>query len=190
MRTLLRSWRPLLLAAFCATAVQAAELDHVAVPPAQTVPGARLTLNGLALRTYSFLRVHIYVAALYLERRCSDPDEILASNQPKLLHFAFLHDVDAQTARQSWSEAFAANCPRPCRLPDGAIERFLAAIPAVRQGDSLTLLFTANRMDFLMNGRRMGSVPDPDFARLILATFIGRHPSSEEVKTGLLGTSG
>ncbi|HEY2132118.1 MAG TPA: chalcone isomerase family protein, partial [Acetobacteraceae bacterium] len=81
-------------------------------------------------------------------------------------------------------------CPRPCRFPDGAIERFLAAVPAVRQGDRLTLLFTAGGMDFFMNGRPIGSVKDQDFARLILATFIGQHPSSEEVKFGLLGASG
>ena len=83
----------------------AAELDGVVMPDTEDVAGHHLVLNGLGLRTYSILRVHVYVAGLYLERRSSDPNAILASSQPKLLRFVFLRDVDAEDARQSWREA-------------------------------------------------------------------------------------
>ena len=77
MRGLLRlSFTAFLLFTYVSAAA-AVELDGVAMPEAQTVAGARLALNGLALRTYSFLRVHIYVAALYLEHRTSDAKAIL-----------------------------------------------------------------------------------------------------------------
>ena len=76
------------------TMAAAAELDGVVMPDKQDIAGHHLVLNGLGLRTYSLLRVHIYVAGLYLERRTTDPAAILVSNQPKMLRFVFLRDVE------------------------------------------------------------------------------------------------
>ena len=43
------------------------------LPDTLQVDGKTLHLNGLGLRTYSFLRIHIYVAGLYLEHLSTDP---------------------------------------------------------------------------------------------------------------------
>ena len=168
----------------------AAELGGVAMPDTQAVAGYHLVLNGVGLRTYSILRVHIYVAGLYLDHRSSDADAILNSSRPKLLRFVFVRDVDAGDARKSWREALDRNCPAPCRLPADSVARFLAAIPSVHNGDTNTLLFTDRGLEFFINGRSAGRVADPDFVRVILATFIGPNPTSEEVKAGLLGAPG
>ena len=53
----------------------AAELDGIVMPDKQDVAGYHFVLNGLALRTYSVLRVHVYVAGLYLEHRTIDPSD-------------------------------------------------------------------------------------------------------------------
>ena len=168
----------------------AAELDGVVMPDKQDVAGYHFVLNGLALRTYSVLRVHVYVAGLYLEHRTVDPNVILGSSQPKLLRFVFVRDVDAEDARKSWREALDRNCPAPCPLPADSIARFLAAIPSVHNGDVNTLLFTVRGMEFFINGRSAGHIANPDFRQVILSTFIGPNPTSEEVKAGLLGARG
>ena len=165
----------------------AAQLDGVFMPDKQDIAGHHLVLNGLGLRTYSILRVHVYVAGLYLERRSTDPDAILRSSQPKMLRFVFLRDVDAEDARKSWREALERNCPAPCRLSADSIDRFLAAIPSVHSGDTNTLLFTVRGVEFFINGQSAGRIENPDFKQVILSTFIGPSPTSEEVKAGLLG---
>jgi hypothetical protein len=172
------------------TMVAAAELDGVAMPDQQDIAGHHLVLNGLGLRTYSILRLHVYVAGLYLERRSADPNAILGSSQTKMLRFVFLRDVAAEDARKSWREALERNCPAPCRLPADNVDRFLAAIPSVHKGDTNTVLFTARGVEFLINGRLAGRVENPDFKQVILSTFIGPRPTSEEVKAGLLGAQG
>src|SRR4051795_13419 len=133
------------------------------------------------------LKVH---NSLYLQHRTSDATAILNSTQPKVLRFAFLRDIDAQMARKSWSEAFERSCPAPCRLPAESIDRFLAAVPSVREGETSTLLFTDRGMDFFVNNRLIGRISDHEFARVILATFIGQYPTSKDVKAGLLGAPG
>jgi hypothetical protein len=78
------------------------------------------------------LRVHVYVAGLYLERRTPDPNAIVGSSQPKLPRFVFLRDVDAEDARKSWREALDRNCPAPCSLTaDGNHSQ-----PTLQTGDS------------------------------------------------------
>jgi Chalcone isomerase-like len=181
-------WAALLVLA--ASTTRAAELAGVTMPDRQDIGGYHLVLNGMGLRTYSILRVKIYVAGLYLEHRLTDGNAILNSSRPKLLHFVFLHDVGAADARKSWREGFDRNCLAPCRLPGDKIDQFLAAIPSVHEGDTSSLLFTGRKVDFLLNGHLLGRVTDPDFTRVILATFVGPYPTSEEVKSGLLGNLG
>ena len=67
----------------------AAQLAGVALPDAVTLDGAELHLNGIALRTYSWLRIRIYVAGLYLEHPSHDADAILRSPEEKLLVVRF-----------------------------------------------------------------------------------------------------
>ena len=167
--------------------VGAAELDGAAMPDTQDVAGVHLVLNGIALRTYSFFRVHIYVVGLYLERRSADADAILASSQTKLLRFVFERHVDAEDARESWREGFDSNCRPPCRLSVEMTDRFLAAVPSVQRGDIGTLLFTAQGLSVFMNEQLIGRVPDPGFVRVILSTFIGPYPVAAALKRDLLG---
>lgn len=178
----------LLLLAATAT-VSAAELDGIVMPDMQEVDGAHLVLNGMALRTYSFLRIHIYVAGLYLEHRSADASEILASNRPRLLRFVFQRHVDAEEARKSWREGLERNCRLPCQLSPEMVARFMASVPTVKNGDIGALQFTAQGLNVFMNGQSIGHVPDPEFVRVILSTFIGSYPVAASLKRDLLGAS-
>jgi len=117
--------------------------------------------------------------------RC--PDTILHSQERKLIDIRFLRDVDAEDARKAWREAFKQNCKAPCYLDPHDMQRFLAAVPSVHTGDNSTLLFTSRGVHITLNGRLMGDIPDPRFAELMLATFIGREPPTPRLKQGLLG---
>ena len=112
------AWAPL-------PGAQAADLDGVAMPDTRVVDGAPMRLNGIGLRTYSMLGIHIYVAGLYLERQSDDPDSILHSPERKLLDIHFVRDVDANNARQAWRDGFANNCrPPACYLDPADVQRF------------------------------------------------------------------
>lgn len=170
-----------------ACAASAAELDGVAMPNVRQAGGVTLRLNGMGLRTYSVFRIHIYVAGLYLEQPSSDADAILRSDQTKLLEVRFVHDVDVEDARKAWIEGFDGNCIAPCHLPENEVARFLAAVPAFRRGDGSVLLFTHGTVQVSIDGQMIGTVTDPLFARIILATFIGRAPPTDRLKRELLG---
>ncbi len=112
-------------------------------------------------------------------QRCP-PSSHSASGKPGAVH-------SAEQARKAWREGFDRNCLAPCQLAPQDIERFLAAVPALRKGDSFTLLFTARGAEVAANSRRVGSITDPEFARQMLATFIGLQPPTPRLKRELLG---
>ncbi len=157
------------------------------MPDARLAAGAILRLNGISIRTYSVFNIHIYVAGLYLQIPSTDADAVLESDQIKLLDIRFVHDVDAGAARDAWREGFDGNCIAPCRLRPADVKRFLDAVPPFKAGDRSELLFTRAGVDISVNGRGLGTVADPTFARVILATFIGRDPPSPRFRRELLG---
>jgi len=175
------------LAILAIPAGAAATLDGVSLPETATLGTTELRLNGIALRTYSWLRIRIYVAGLYLERPSHDAETILRSPEKKLLVVRFIHDVDAEDARKAWREGFDDNCRAPCHLAPADVARFLAAVPAMRSGDRSTLAFTPAGVSITLNGQVLGTISDPMFAHAVLATFIGPHPPTERLKRGLLG---
>jgi hypothetical protein len=165
----------------------AADLDGVSMPPVISVAGHTLRLNGMGLRTYSIFHVHIYVAGLYLERPTSDAEAILQSDQMKLMMIRFVHDVSADQSRQAWSDALAENCVAPCHLSSADEALFLSLVPPFHRGDESVMLFDDHSAQISVNGRHIGTVTDPAFARTLLANFIGRYPPTEAVRRGLLG---
>ncbi len=183
--------RNLILATVVALAplslARAADLNGVAMPDTRMADGTPMQLNGIGLRTFSVLRIPIYVAGLYLERRSDNPDAIMHSPETKLLDIRFLRDVDAEEARKAWLDGFERNCKKPCHLDPRDIQRFLAAVPPVHNGDETILLFTPNGVSVWLNGQSMGAISDPHFAEIMLATFIGVEPPTPRLKRQLLG---
>lgn len=167
----------------------AAQLAGVALPDAVTLDGTDLQLNGIGMRTYSLLRIHIYVAGLYLEHPSHDAEAILESPERKLLVIRFVHDVDTNDAREAWRDGFDKNCRAPCHLAPSDVERFLAAVPAMRAGDRSTLAFTREGLRITMNGHTLGTITDPVFSRAVLATFIGPEPPTVRLKRELLNNT-
>ena len=60
-------------AALTAGAAHGKECKGVTFPDQAQVEGSSLTLNGLGLRQATFLKVNVYVAALYVAKTSSDP---------------------------------------------------------------------------------------------------------------------
>lgn len=162
------------------------ELDGVTLPDTMQVDGRTLHLNGLGLRTYSFLAIHIYVAGLYLEHLSTDPEAIIRSPELKLLTVRFQRDVGADAAQKAWREGLGNNCQPPCHLDPEDLEKFLAEVPEMHTGDTFVLLFTQHGATVTVSGRPLGAITHRQFADAMLSTFLGPKPASPALKQALL----
>jgi hypothetical protein len=165
---------------------QVAELDGVQLPVTARADGKTLHLNGVGLRTYSILGIHIYVAGLYLEHPSTDADAVMRSPETKLLKIRFVRNVGAEAARNAWRTGLQNNCRAPCQLDPQDVARFLAEIPAMHAGERYSFLFTRQGATIRADGIPLGTITKPQFAMAMLATFLGPAPASPRLKAELL----
>ena len=165
----------------------AAQLAGVSMPDTQTVGTTQLVLNGMGLRTYSLLAIHIYVAGLYLQQPSHDAEAILASPEIKLVRMHFVHSVGAAAMRGAWRRGLTRNCVAPCVLSQARLAAFLAALRPVNAGEDVTLEFQPWGAEAFYDGVSVGTIDDPGFARLMLEVFIGKNTTVPQLKRELLG---
>ena len=178
-----------LLGLSLAMPARAATLAGVTLPDTYPAGGQTLVLNGLGLRTVTFLGVKAYVAGLYLPKKSTDARAILASPGPKIVLMQFLHSASKSQIEDQYREGERKNCGHgECNPADEAdFERLIAATPATAVGDTLTYFYNASGVRVLFNNRQIADLANPDLARLLLAGFIGNTPPSEDLKQHMLG---
>jgi len=188
-----RKLLPALLCAVLAVApalgAAAAALEGVTLRDTYPLDGQTLVLNGAGLRTFSFLRIRVYVAGLYLTERSHDARAILDSAEPKVIVMVFLHGASKERISQQYHEGEQHNCGQgECDAADAAdFERLVAATPGVEPGDSFTYVVTDAGLRLYVNARLVADIPNRDLGRRMLAGFIGDHPPTPELRRGLLG---
>jgi hypothetical protein len=166
----------------------AAECRGVNFPEHLQLDGKELTLNGLGIRKATFLKVHVYVAALYVARPTRDPQAIVAANDPYELTLHFVRNVDADDLKKGWGEGFARNPTPDLPALQGRIATLSSWMPDVKSGQRLTFVHRPGQgVQVDVAGTAKGTIPGDDFARAFISIWLGAMPPNAELKSGLLG---
>ena len=133
-------------------------------------------------------KVDVYVAGLYLEQRSSDATAILASNQSKSIVLRFVRDVDGADIVKAWNEGFKKNASVPLAGLQRGIDQLDRWMPAkLRSGDTLSFAFVPGKgVTVSVNNVPKGTIAGDDFARSMLAIWLGPNPPTGGLKRGLL----
>jgi len=162
--------------------------NGVDFPDQVQVDGATLSLNGLGLRQATFLKVNVYVAALYAAKPSKDPGVLLGSGGPSELILQFVRDVGADDLRKGWNEGFEKNSS--AQLP--ALKERIATLNGwmsdVKTGQRLVFIHKPGAgVQVDVNGTVKGTIKGDDFAKAFLSIWLGADPPNPEIKAGLLG---
>lgn len=159
--------------------------------PQLTLGGSTLQLNGVGLRAVAWLKG--YAAGLYLARKATTPEAVLAVPGPKRLQLRMLVDVPTVEFVKAFHKGIARNTPA-AEQPALAerMQRFDAMVSSLREvktRDVVDLDFLPGTgMLFTHDGRRVGApIAGEDFYAALLRIFIGQRPVDKEMKIGLLG---
>jgi hypothetical protein len=160
----------------------------VTMPDTVTLGGKTLRLNGMGLREATMLKVDVYVAGLYLEHVSSDPSKIVASNELKMITLRFKRGVDHDDIVKAWREGFERNATVPVETLKPMIAQLDSWMPSFHKGDTLTFIAMPGRgVAVDINGARKGVLGDDNFARSLVAIWLGPRPPTGSLKSGLLG---
>ncbi len=169
------------------TAVRALELGGHEIADRVELAGRRLSLNGAGVRQKFVFK--IYVAALYLEERASDPRVILASEGPWQLTMHFMRNIGHHQLLEAFTEAFEHNNADQLEQLRSDLEKFHSVLEDLHKGDDLWIGYIPGTGTVLhAPSGAVAVVPGKRFADALLRTWIGEHPSDEELKARLLGS--
>jgi hypothetical protein len=167
--------------------VVAGELAGIVLPETAKIGDTTVKLNGMGLRKKFVVKV--YVGALYLPEKSSDPAKILAADVPMRMVMHFIYkEVEAAKVTEGWSDGFANNSGAELPALKERLERFNSWWPAMKSGDEAMMTYVPGTGTTLeVNGKALGTIPGRDFARALQNVWVGPKPPDSNLKEGVLG---
>jgi len=180
--------RPLfaVLALSLALPALAKDVAGVAVPDSVSVGGQTLVLNGAGIRTKFFVKV--YVAALYLEKRSSDPVAIVAADAPWKVSLTLKREADKKAILGGFKEGFENNsrADLPKLLAD--LDRVDAVMKDLKPGDVVEFTYLPGAgCTVTAAGGGTVTIEGKIFAAGMLRIWLGDEPAQGGLKSELLG---
>lgn len=172
---------------------QAREVAGVQLEEEARVDGvaAPLVLNGAGVRSKFFVK--LYVAGLYLEKRLTSADAILASPGPKRVRMHFVYDeISAEKIRAAWSDGYAANHAAEALAGfRDRIDQFNSYFSTLKAGDVVDVDYAPGRGTTVrVNGETKGTVTGEDFHQATLRIWLGESPASSGLKKAMAAGDG
>ena len=164
----------------------AVAIADITVKDQISVGGETLKLNGAGLRTKFFM--NIYIGALYLGEKSKDAEAIANSPAAKVMELTFLRDLDGEKISSAFLEGFAKNCELNCSVLKPKMEELAKAVPAIKKGQKMQLISTAESVKLLMDDSVKVEVQAKNLGNEVIRLFIGKTPPTEDLKKGLLGS--
>lgn len=162
------------------------KIDDILMPETVMVETKKLVLNGTSFRKASLFNVKVWLSGLYLENKSHQSDEILSSTSLKVIRLFPLYNISINDSIKGWKVAFEGNCETRCQVLDPEIQKFLNSMPEFKKKDEYLYIFTSHGVSYTLNGKEIFKSENLDFSRLLLATWIGKKPPTEEARRGLL----
>jgi ATP-dependent 26S proteasome regulatory subunit len=169
-----------------ASTVLAADIAGVTLPDTVQVAGTTLLLNGAGIRTKYMVKV--YVAGLYLTQKSSDPNAIVKANAPKRIVMHFVRDVSKSQLTDGFAESFHNNTPDAEKSLKSDIDRFFAALEAVKVGEEITFNYLPEKgTSVALGDKEKLTIAGPAFAEMLFSVWLGPKPPNGSLKKGLTG---
>jgi hypothetical protein len=160
----------------------------VSFPDRMRLDSSELALNGLGVRKATFLKVNVYVAALYSQQASRDPKTLIAASGPDELILHFVRNVGIDDLTKAWNEGFERNSKPQLPAFKERIAKLNSWMSDMKTGQRLTFIRRPGAgIEVNVNGTVKGTIEGDDFARALLSIWLGETPPNPELKQGLLG---
>ena len=175
------------VSAFAATVdVAGVKLDDTA-----ELRGTKLELNGAGVRYKAIFKV--YVAALYLEKKVTTPEEALALQGKKRVSVTMLRDIDANELGKLFTKGISDNAPKSefSKLIPGLTKtgEVFGSLKKLNAGDEFSIEYIPGvGTMFLVRGvQQLTPVTEPEYFNAVLRIWLGPNPADWKLKDALLG---
>jgi hypothetical protein len=170
---------------------QVREVEGFRFDAAIRLGGADLVLNGVGVRRRFFIPV--YVGALYVPQKSSDPEVLLSQRGPRRMSLRFVRDVEAELFMNSLDAGMRKHYTPPqleaWKPQWQTLTTVIANLVIARRADHVTWDYTPETGARVMQNSVpiIPSMPGEDFYNAVLRVWLGPQPADADLKKGLLG---
>jgi Chalcone isomerase-like len=188
-----KSFFTLLLASTLATTPALAQttVSGVKYEADYTLGGEKLQLNGAGTRFKAVFKV--YTAGLYLGKKASTPEEVMAAPGNKRLDITILRDIDSAELVKLFSRGLEDNMDKkdfskvvPALL---RMSQMFSDYKNMKPGDTFSIDWLPGTGTILtIKGKRYGEpFKEPEFFNAMMRIWLGPNPADWKLKDALLG---
>jgi hypothetical protein len=170
---------------------EAVEVGGIKLDDSAKVAGKDLKLNGAGLRTRAMFK--IYAIGLYLPKKETTPEAVLASAGPRRVTIVMMRDISGDDFGQAFMAGINANTDKAekSKIVTQLVKfgEIFANHPGLKKGDTLTNDWVPDKgMVMEINGKPISDpIPDLVFFNALLKIWLGDKPADADLKPRLLG---
>ncbi len=191
--TQLKRWVTAASLCLAAASLAAATLDvgGAKIDDSATVANTRLQLNGAGVRYKAVFKV--YTAGLYLGRKASTSEEVLAASGPKRMSITMLREIDSSELGKLFSRGIEDNMDKAAfsRIVPGVMRmsQIFSDHKKLQAGDSFMIDWVPGSGTVItVKGKVQGEpFKEPEFFNALMGIWLGRSPADWKLKDALLG---
>jgi hypothetical protein len=192
----MKGFKLLLLAgalAFAAPLWAQVTLSGVKYETTADLRGSKLQLNGAGIRYKLMFKV--YTAGLYLSKKASTPEEVLAMPGPKHMSITMLREIDSAELGKLFSRGIEDNMDRAAfsKLIPGVLRmgQIFSEHKKLNPGDTFSIDWVPGTGTLVVvKGVQQGEpFKEPEFFNAMLRIWLGPNPADWKLKDALLGKS-
>jgi hypothetical protein len=176
-------------------AANAAPIDLAGIKIDDTIElgGSKLPLNGAGIRFKAVFKV--YTASLYVGKKCSTTDEVLAAPGAKRMSITMLRDIDANELGKLFTRGVEDNSPKSemAQLIPGLLRmsQVFSDQKNLKAGDVFTIDWLPGKGTVIsVKGVAQGDpVKEQAFFNALIRIWLGPSPADYKLKDALLGSA-
>lgn len=175
----------------CSAAAATVEVSGVKLDDQIDMRGSKLVLNGAGVRYKAVFKV--YTAGLYLGKKSSTPEEVLAAPGAKRLQITMLREIDSNELGKSFTRGFQDNAPKAemSKLIPGLIKmgQIFSDQKKLIAGDVFMIDWVPGTGTVItVKGVPQGEpFKEPEFFNALMRIWLGPVPADWKLKDALLG---
>jgi len=166
----------------------AIEVAGINMPDVLEMGQSKLILNGAGVRDKFFFKV--YVGALYLEQKRSDPVKIIEANEPMAIRLHIIASkISSEVMAKTSKEGFKKAAGRDIVSIEAQIDRFLSVFKnRIRKHDIYDLIYVPGRGTEVYKNKEYRSLAKGlPFKKALFGIWLCDKPAQKKLKTKMLG---
>jgi hypothetical protein len=166
--------------------VQALEYERLEIPATLECEGKKLPLSGVGLRTATFLKIKVFVLAIYAPERIKNGRGSELHQRPLCFEVTYLRDFDNKEVNNAWDFQFKESAQHSYPSLKGDIEKLKEYFGEIKGSRKQSFILSVETTKMHENGQYKGEIKGLDFQKSFLSIWFGSNPPTKELQRSIL----